>query len=125
MPSETRAGVHAMEAHGVSKNPWVAGTLSGVLPGLGQFYNRQWGMGGGRMITETAMTGAQAMTARPASSAVGKLIVVGLLALAVGAFFSVDLKEYLSLRALRVNRASLLAYTEAHYTRSVMLVSLF
>lgn len=28
-------------------NPWVAGLLSGVLPGLGQFYNRQWGKGVG------------------------------------------------------------------------------
>ena len=27
-----------MEAKGAVKNPWVAGILSGVLPGLGQFW---------------------------------------------------------------------------------------
>ena len=77
------------------------------------------------MITETAMPDSQEMTARPASSPVGKLIVVGLFALAVGAFFYFDLKQYLSLGALKANRDSLLAYTEAHYTRSVMLFILF
>src|SRR5438552_7821344 len=80
---------------------------------------------GGPMITETAMPDSQEMTARPASSPVGKLIVVGLFALAVGAFFYFDLKQYLSLGALKANRDSLLAYTEAHYTRSVMLFILF
>ena len=33
-----------------AKNPWVAGILSGVLPGLGQFYNRQLGKGVGFLI---------------------------------------------------------------------------
>ena len=42
MPAQKQAGVDAMEAKGAVKNPWVAGILSGVLPGLGQFYNRQW-----------------------------------------------------------------------------------
>lgn len=28
-----------------ARNPWVAGILSGIVPGLGQFYNRQWGKG--------------------------------------------------------------------------------
>ncbi len=27
------------------KNPAIAGVLSGVMPGLGQFYNRQWAKG--------------------------------------------------------------------------------
>ena len=35
--------MNAMETK--AKNPWVAGILSGVLPGLGQFYNRQLGKG--------------------------------------------------------------------------------
>ena len=35
--------MNAMETK--AKNPWVAGILSGVLPGLGQFYNRQWWKG--------------------------------------------------------------------------------
>jgi len=73
------------------------------------------------MTTEVAMPDSQEMTAGPASSPVGKLIVVGLFALAVGAFFYFDLKQYLSLEALKANRDSLLAYTEAHYTKSVVL----
>src|SRR3989442_336062 len=78
-------------------------------------------MRGGPMITETAMPDSQEMTAQPSSSPVGKLIVVGLFALAVGAFFYFDLKQYLSLQALKANRDSLLAYTETHYTTSVVI----
>jgi hypothetical protein len=29
------------------KNPTIAGVLSGVMPGLGQFYCRQWAKGAG------------------------------------------------------------------------------
>jgi hypothetical protein len=32
---------------GRSKNPTLAGILSGVMPGLGQFYCRQWAKGAG------------------------------------------------------------------------------
>jgi hypothetical protein len=35
---------------GPARNPWVAGLLSGLLPGLGQFYNRQWGKGAGFLL---------------------------------------------------------------------------
>jgi TM2 domain-containing membrane protein YozV len=35
---------------GSARNPWVAGLLSGLLPGLGQFYNRQWGKGAGFLL---------------------------------------------------------------------------
>jgi uncharacterized membrane protein YdjX (TVP38/TMEM64 family) len=72
-------------------------------------------------LTEAAMTDMQEPTAPTASSAVGKFIVLGLFALAVGAFFYFDLKHYLSLEALKANRDSLLAYTEAHYTTSAVL----
>ena len=50
MPSRKQAGVNAMGTEGASKNPWIAGILSGVLPGLGQFYNRQWGKGVGFLL---------------------------------------------------------------------------
>jgi len=63
MPSGTRAGVHAMEAQGVSKNPWVAGILSGVLPGLGQFYNRQWLKGVGFLLGTLIVDGVLGVTA--------------------------------------------------------------
>src|SRR5437899_5890857 len=73
------------------------------------------------MITETTMPDSQEMTAQSSSSPVGKLVLVGLFALAVGAFFNFDLKQYLSLEALKANRDSLLAHTEGHYTKSVVL----
>nr|MBI3612809.1 hypothetical protein [Nitrospirota bacterium] len=33
-----------------SKNPTVAGILSGLMPGLGQFYCRKWGKGAGFLV---------------------------------------------------------------------------
>src|SRR2546428_4502594 len=48
MVVQKQAGMNAMETK--AKNPWVAGILSGVLPGLGQFYNRQWGKGVGFLL---------------------------------------------------------------------------
>ena len=66
------------------------------------------------------MSDSQEMTDQPASSQVGKFIVLGLFALAVGAFFYFDLKQYLSLETLKANRDKLLFYTEAHYTTAVV-----
>ena len=37
-------------ATGHARNPLVAGLLSGLLPGLGQFYNRQWLKGAGFLL---------------------------------------------------------------------------
>jgi uncharacterized membrane protein YdjX (TVP38/TMEM64 family) len=73
------------------------------------------------MTMKVAMPDSQEMTARPASSPVGKIVVVALFALAVSVFFYFDLKQYLSLEGLKANRDSLLAYTEAHYTKSVVI----
>jgi uncharacterized membrane protein YdjX (TVP38/TMEM64 family) len=55
----------------------------------------------------------------PASSPIGKLSILGLLAAAIFAFFYFDLKQFLSLDALKNNRDSLLAYTETHYALAV------
>ena len=33
-----------------SRSPGLAALLSALLPGLGQFYNRQWGKGGGFLV---------------------------------------------------------------------------
>jgi uncharacterized membrane protein YdjX (TVP38/TMEM64 family) len=49
----------------------------------------------------------------------GKLLVVLLLALAVGLFLYLDLGHYLSLDALKANRDRLLSFTEEHYAASV------
>src|SRR4029077_11231251 len=65
-------------------------------------------------------------SAPPAPSPVGKVIVLGLFALAAGAFFYFDLAQYLSLEALKANRDKLLAYTEAHYqTAAALFVLLY
>lgn len=56
----------------------------------------------------------------PASSPIGKLAIMGLLAAAIFAFFYFDLKQFLSLDALKNNRDSLLAYTETHYALAVV-----
>src|SRR6266540_4519540 len=63
----------------------------------------------------------QEQTAQVTSSPVGKIVVVALFALAVGAFFYFDLTQYLSLDALKANRDKLLSYTEAHYVASVLI----
>ena len=43
-------------ATGHVRNPWVAGLLSGLLPGLGQFYNRQWWKGAGFLLGVFGLT---------------------------------------------------------------------
>jgi drug/metabolite transporter (DMT)-like permease len=43
-------------ATGRARNPWVAGLLSSVLPGLGQFYNRQWAKGVGFLLGVFGLT---------------------------------------------------------------------
>lgn len=35
---------------GYSRSPGLAALLSALLPGLGQFYNRQWSKGGGFLL---------------------------------------------------------------------------
>lgn len=42
---------------GQPKNPVIAGLLSGVMPGLGQFYCRQWGKGIGFLVGTSLLVG--------------------------------------------------------------------
>ena len=51
-----------MGTEGASKNPWIAGILSGVLPGLGQFYNRQWLKGVGFLLGTLIVDGVLGVT---------------------------------------------------------------
>lgn len=44
-------------ATGHARNPWMAGLLSSVLPGLGQFYNRQLGKGAGFLLAFLVLAG--------------------------------------------------------------------
>ena len=48
---------------GRPKNPTVAGILSGVMPGLGQFYCRQWGKGGGFLLGAIVVDAAFGLSA--------------------------------------------------------------
>lgn len=55
------------------------------------------------------------------SSPIGKILVVVLFAAALFVFFYFDLKQYVSLEALKGNRSRLLAFTEANYTSAVLI----
>ena len=63
---------------------------------------------------------ATAISPQPATSMSGKLLVLGLFLLAVGAFFYFDLKTYLSLEAIRTHRDRLLEFTQTYYVLSVV-----
>src|SRR3989442_16041906 len=63
MPSQKQAGVNVMGTEGALKNPWISGILSGVLPGLGQFYNRQWLKGVGFLLGALVVVGMLVVTA--------------------------------------------------------------
>jgi uncharacterized membrane protein YdjX (TVP38/TMEM64 family) len=62
----------------------------------------------------------QAQTVQSASLPVGKIVLVALFALAIGAFFYFDLNQYFSLEVLKANRDRLLAYTAANSVESVL-----
>ena len=55
------------------------------------------------------------------SSPIGKIIILVILGLGLGAFFYFDLGRYVSLEALKANRDDLLAYTNANFTVAVVL----
>jgi uncharacterized membrane protein YdjX (TVP38/TMEM64 family) len=59
--------------------------------------------------------------APPASSPIGRILLAGIFAIAIGAFFYFDLPQYLSLQNLKGNRDRLLAYAEDHYATAVLL----
>lgn len=86
---------------GTSRNPTLAGVLSGVVPGLGQFYCRQWGKGAGFLVGAIALDAGfgvssgmlellQSFGAPVASDALGKLLLGALLFLAVAVWSIVD-----------------------------------
>lgn len=56
---------------------------------------------------------------RSKSSNVGRMVIVLVMAMAVGIFFYLDLGRFLSLTALKENRDSLLAFTEMNFVTAV------
>ena len=68
---------------------------------------------------EAAMTTPALNQSESANSNLGKISIAIVVVLAVGAFFYLDLGKFLSLTALKENRDSLLAFTDANFAAAV------
>lgn len=64
---------------------------------------------------QAAMTSTVQTPASTKNSMTGKIVILAVLAIGIGAFLYFDLGRYLSLDALKANRDHLLAFTDAHY----------
>ena len=84
-----------------SKSPMIAGILSGILPGLGQFYCRQWGKGAGFLVGAIALDAGfgvssgmlellQSFGSPIPSDMLGKLLIGSLLFLAIAVWSVLD-----------------------------------
>ena len=60
-------------------------------------------------------------SAESSPRSLGKIVILGILGLGLGAFFYFDVGQYFSLEALKANRDDLLAYTNANFTAAVIL----
>ncbi len=60
-------------------------------------------------------------SAESSSTPLGKIVLLGILGLGIGAFFYFDVGQYFSLEALKANRDDLLAYTNANFAVAVIL----
>jgi hypothetical protein len=87
--------------NGHRKNPAIAGVLSGIVPGLGQFYCRQWGKGAGFLVGAIAIDGGfgvssgmleffRSFGSPVPSDTLGKLLLGSLLFLAIAVWSIVD-----------------------------------
>ena len=68
---------------------------------------------------QAAMTTPALNQSESANSNLGKISIAIVVVLAVGAFFYLDLGKFLSLTALKENRDSLLAFTDANFAAAV------
>ena len=73
------------------------------------------------MDKSSTMQVSAELTTSKHESARGRILIAVLFAAAIGAFLYFDLKQYLSLDALKSNRDSLLAFTDLHYATAVAL----
>ena len=64
---------------------------------------------------------ADSTTGASSSIPIGKILVLTILGLGIGAFIYFDLGQYFSLESLKANRNSLLAYTDANFATAVAL----
>jgi uncharacterized membrane protein YdjX (TVP38/TMEM64 family) len=70
---------------------------------------------------EVSMPTPVTETTVAANSSIGKIAIAALIALAIGAYFYLDLGRFLSLTALKENRDNLLAFTDAHFAAAVVI----
>lgn len=86
---------------GRPKNPTLAGILSGLMPGLGQFYCRQWAKGAGFLVGAIAVDAAfgissgtltvlQSVGGPPPSEGLGRLLLGMLVLLGLAVWSIVD-----------------------------------
>ena len=68
---------------------------------------------------DAAMITPVANQSESSRSSLGKIAIAVVVALAIGAFFYFDLGQFLSLAALKENRDSLLAFTDANFAAAV------
>ncbi len=64
---------------------------------------------------------ADSTTAASSSTPLGKIVILTILGLGIGAFLYFELGQYFSLEALKANRNTLLAYTDANFATAVAL----
>lgn len=72
-------------------------------------------------MAQMAQHGIAGATPPSGSGRTGKIAIVLVFAVAMAAFFLLDLKQYLSLETLKSNRDQLLDFTQDHYTAAVTL----
>jgi len=86
---------------GRPKNPTIAGLLSGMMPGLGQFYCRQWAKGAAFLVGALAadagfgistgtLTVLQSVGGSPPSEGLGRLLLGMLVLLGVALWSIID-----------------------------------
>ncbi|OQW30071.1 MAG: dihydrolipoamide dehydrogenase [Nitrospira sp. SG-bin1] len=68
---------------------------------------------------DATMTTPVSTQSEASSSYLGKILIAGILAIALGAFFYFDLGQFLSLNALKENRDSLLTFADEHFAFAV------
>ena len=73
------------------------------------------------MIQPKTIMSSPVSTTAALPSGAAKILIVAIIAVAVGAFVYFDLGRFLSLEALKQHRDQLLAFTEAHYAASLAL----
>jgi hypothetical protein len=87
-----------------SRSPALAGLFSALLPGLGQFYNRQWGKGAGFLGSLLVFDGLFGATADMMRFVTAGLLPPSLTKFLFGAFLILGIAIWSILDAMRTAR---------------------